>query len=74
MAYAARGINKCMGYDGVDGKQGIRAEDSAGSAPVRIRGTARADRKTKNLISRLRPGEIAVIAHADIDEVFAFGH
>ena len=69
MAYAARGINKCMGYDGVDGKQGIRAEDSAGSAPVRIRGTARADRKTKNLISRLRPGEIAVIAHADIDEV-----
>ena len=35
------------------------------------RGTARVDRKTKRLLKRLAPGEIAVISHADIDEVSA---
>ena len=35
------------------------------------KGTARVDRKTKHLLERLAPGEIAVISHADIDEVSA---
>lgn len=35
------------------------------------RGIARVDRKTKHLLERLAPGEIAVISHADIDEVSA---
>ncbi|HOI37293.1 MAG TPA: hypothetical protein PLF11_07910, partial [Bacillota bacterium] len=38
---------------------------------VTARGTARVDRKTKHLLERLAPGEIAVISHADIDEVSA---
>ncbi|HUU54806.1 MAG TPA: putative cytokinetic ring protein SteA [Armatimonadota bacterium] len=34
---------------------------------MRIRGKARVDRRTKNLIHRLAPGEIAVISHTDLD-------
>jgi uncharacterized membrane-anchored protein len=34
-------------------------------------GVARLDRRTKNLTKRLRPGEIAVIDHVDIDRVSA---
>lgn len=34
-----------------------------------IKGTARLDRKTKNLINRLKPGDIAIIHHEDLDEV-----
>lgn len=40
-------------------------------ADVGITGTARVDRRTKNLTKRLRPGEIAVIDHLDIDRVSA---
>ncbi len=36
-----------------------------------IRGTARRDRKTKNLVKRILPGEIAIINHQDLDEVCA---
>ncbi len=32
---------------------------------------ARLDKRTKNLVKRLRPGEVAVIDHADIDQVSA---
>lgn len=38
---------------------------------VRVTGPARADRRTKDLAKRLRPGEIAVIDHTDIDRVAA---
>lgn len=38
-----------------------------------MRGTARLGRKTKALIPRLSPGDIAVIAHEDLDEVAARG-
>jgi uncharacterized membrane-anchored protein len=34
-------------------------------------GTARVDRRTKDLVRRLRPGEVAVIDHADLDRVSA---
>jgi len=40
-------------------------------ADVGIAGTARVDRRTKNLTKRLRPGDIAVIDHLDIDRVSA---
>jgi uncharacterized membrane-anchored protein len=43
-----------------------RSEDLPG-----IRGVARIDRRTKNLTKRLKPGEIAVIDHVDIDRVSA---
>lgn len=38
-----------------------------------IDGKARVDKRTKDLIARLSPGEIAVIDHADIDRVAAEG-
>ena len=37
----------------------------------RLRGLARCDRRTKALIKRLRPGDIAVIDHADLDALAA---
>ena len=39
--------------------------------PGTIAGTARLDRRTKRLAGRLRPGDIAVIDHVDIDRVAA---
>jgi uncharacterized membrane-anchored protein len=36
-----------------------------------VSGTVRLDRRTKNLTKRLRPGDIAVIDHVDIDRVSA---
>lgn len=36
-----------------------------------IKGTVVADKKTKKLIQRVKPGQIAVIAHTDIDEMAA---
>ncbi len=36
-------------------------------------GPARVDRRTKDLIKRARPGEVAVIDHADLDRVAAEG-
>ncbi len=43
-----------------------RSRDLAGVTAI-----ARLDRRTKNLIKRLRPGEIAIIDHADLDRVAA---
>jgi uncharacterized membrane-anchored protein len=39
----------------------------------RICGVARLDRRTKNLVKRLRPGEVAVIDHVDLDALAARG-
>lgn len=39
--------------------------------PGMITGTARLDRRTKRLVGRLRPGDIAVIDHVDLDRVAA---
>jgi uncharacterized membrane-anchored protein len=36
-----------------------------------VTGTARLDRRTKNLTKRLRPGDVAVIDHVDLDRVSA---
>src|SRR5919108_3995244 len=37
----------------------------------RIEGTARIDRRTKRLTGRLKPGNIAIIDHAELDRVAA---
>src|SRR3954453_787649 len=43
-----------------------------GSAePVTVEGPVRVDRRTKNLVNRTWPGEIAVIDHEDIDRIAA---
>lgn len=36
-----------------------------------IKGTVKKDKKTKNLIKRLKPGDIAIIDHKDLDEIAA---
>ena len=41
--------------------------------PFAIQGTARVDRRTKDMIQRLQAGEIAVIDHRDLDRVAADG-
>jgi uncharacterized membrane-anchored protein len=43
------------------------------AAPDAVSGTARVDRRTKELVKRLEPGEIAIIDHQDIDGVAADG-
>lgn len=43
------------------------------AAPTEIVGTARVDRRTKDLVKRLEPGDIAVIEHQDLDRVAADG-
>lgn len=40
-------------------------------AATSVRGTARVGRRTKDLVKRLQPGEIAVIDHRDLDRVAA---
>jgi len=39
----------------------------------RLRGVARVDRRTKNLIKRLSPGDLAIIDHVDLDALAAQG-
>ncbi|MEU7753605.1 putative cytokinetic ring protein SteA [Micromonospora sp. NPDC049101] len=41
------------------------------SDPGKVLGTARLDRRTKRLVGRLRPGDIAIIDHVDLDRVAA---
>jgi uncharacterized membrane-anchored protein len=38
---------------------------------VEVRGKARLDKRTKRLVRRLRPGDIAIIDHAELDRVSA---
>jgi uncharacterized membrane-anchored protein len=45
----------------------------AGAAPTVVTGRAMVDRRTKDLIGRLRPGDVAVIDHEDLDRVAAEG-
>lgn len=45
----------------------------ADTPPGSISGTARIDVRTKNLMARIQPGEIAVIDHEDIDRMAAEG-
>jgi uncharacterized membrane-anchored protein len=42
-------------------------------APTEVAGPARVDRRTKDMIRRLVPGDIAVIDHVDLDRVAADG-
>jgi uncharacterized membrane-anchored protein len=44
------------------------AKRNGRAAPVGIAGRARLGRRTKSLVRRLRPGDIAVIDHVDLDQ------
>lgn len=55
---------------------GVRRKAGRGArrpTETAIVGAARVDRRTKDLIRRIQPGEIAVIDHGDIDRVSAEG-
>jgi uncharacterized membrane-anchored protein len=51
----------------------LRARRRGADSVDAVVGPARVDRRTKDLVRRLEPGEIAVIDHADIDRVAAEG-
>lgn len=46
---------------------------ATGARDVAVRGPARVGRRTKDLVAHLRPGEVAVIDHVDLDRVAAEG-
>jgi uncharacterized membrane-anchored protein len=50
-----------------------REEDQDTASPGVIVAAARVDPRTKNLMTRLSPGEVAIINHADIDRIAAEG-
>ena len=50
-----------------------RKRPSEPPEPGVIRGTARVDHRTKNLLVRLLPGDVAAIDHEDIDRIAAEG-
>jgi uncharacterized membrane-anchored protein len=52
---------------------GLLARRRDGGRADRVVGTARVGRRTKDLVKRLQPGEIAVIDHVDLDRVAADG-
>lgn len=49
-----------------------RKTDEA-AAVAQVRGVARVDKRTKNLVARLQPGDIAIIDHSDLDRIAAEG-
>lgn len=52
----------------------LKRRRSTLEAPVgALSGTARVDPRTKNLVARIQPGEIAIIDHEDIDRMAAEG-
>ncbi|MCU1607892.1 MAG: thiamine pyrophosphokinae, catalytic region [Modestobacter sp.] len=52
-------------------RMGTLRRGKASQTEPGVIGTVRVDRRTKNLTKRLRPGDIAVIDHVDVDRVSA---
>ncbi|MEA2452697.1 MAG: hypothetical protein QOG04_1407 [Actinomycetota bacterium] len=50
-----------------------RKRKAVDGPPGTLSGTARIDARTKNLMARIQPGEIAIIDHEDIDRMAAEG-
>ena len=65
-----RGRGDRSGTDGQARRLG-RARLARLAPDATVSGRARVDRRTKNLVPRLLPGEIAVIDHTDLDRVAA---
>ncbi len=50
----------------------LKRENGAPATGIVVfEGTARLDKRTKNLVKRLRPGDVAIIDHEDVDRVSA---
>ena len=58
---------------GSEGRATLPEPDPAPLAPPSVVGTARVDRRTKTLLIRLQPGEVAVVDHEDLDRLAAEG-
>lgn len=50
---------------------GLRGRRNGASGDAPVEGTARLGHRTKHLVKRLRPGDVAVIDHVDIDRIAA---
>lgn len=50
-------------------RQGARSREQPAVSGGRIGGRVRAGRRTKDLVKRLEPGEVALIDHADLDRI-----
>ena len=50
-----------------------RRGDAPGEADLFVTGPARIDHRTKRLVTRLQPGDVAVIDHEDLDRIAAEG-
>jgi uncharacterized membrane-anchored protein len=50
---------------------GLRSRRNGAAADAAIHGNARLGRRTKDLVKRLRPGDVAVIDHVNIDRIGA---
>ncbi len=48
-----------------------RGGEATAAGPAPVQGTARVDHRTKRLVTRLQPGDVAVIDHEDIDRIAA---
>ena len=61
--------------EGLEGHGAASAPPSpfarSGKRLVEYQGTARLDRRTKHLVRRLGPGDVAIVDHADLDRVSA---
>jgi uncharacterized membrane-anchored protein len=47
------------------------AASAAGAGPREVAGIARLGKRTKHLVKRLRPGDVAIVDHRDLDRVSA---
>ncbi|MDQ3978638.1 MAG: putative cytokinetic ring protein SteA [Actinomycetota bacterium] len=59
--------------DGLPSTNGSRPVPDRTAERIEVEGTAKVDTRTKRLLSRLQPGEIAVIDHLDLDRLAAEG-
>ena len=66
------GRQRAAGHRGAGpGPMMLRGRASDDGTPAAVTGIARPDRRTKHLVQRIAPGEIAIIDHKDLDRVAA---
>ena len=59
------------GQQSADSKEGASRRPSFGRSPLEVHGKARLGRRTKDLVKRLGPEDVAIIDHRDLDRMAA---
>ncbi len=59
------------GHQSPDSKEGASRRSSFGRSPLEVHGKARLGRRTKDLVKRLGPEDVAIIDHRDLDRMAA---